>query len=53
MLNLGDTHYRPLMVYQPLGGPLGLNNTVFSGSTAVRVLASEPRTWGVSGTFRF
>jgi iron complex outermembrane recepter protein len=51
--NLGNTHYRPLMVYQPLGGPLGLNNTVFSGSTAVRVLASEPRTWGVSGTFRF
>lgn len=51
--NLGDTNYRPLMVYQPLGGPLGLNNTVFSGSTAVRVLASEPRTWGVSGTVRF
>ena len=51
--NLANAHYRPLSVYQPLGGPLGLNNTVFPGSTAVRVQASEPRTWGVSGTFRF
>lgn len=51
--NLGNTHYSPLMVYQPLGGPLGLNNTVFPGSTAVRVQASEPRTYGVSATFRF
>ncbi len=51
--NLGNSHYRPLMVYQPLGGPLGLNNTVFNGSTAVRTLASEPRTWGASASFRF
>jgi iron complex outermembrane recepter protein len=51
--NLGNAHYRPLTVYQPLGGPLGLNNGVATGSTAVRVLANEPRTWGVSGTFRF
>ena len=51
--NLGNTDYRPLAVYQPLGGPLGLNNTVFPGSTAVRVQASEPRTYGASATFRF
>lgn len=51
--NLGNTHYRPLQVYQPLGGPLGLNNTVFSGSTAVRVIANEPRTYGLNATFRF
>lgn len=51
--NLGDAHYRPLMVYQPLGGALGLNNNVFPGSTAVRVQRNEPRTWGVSATVRF
>lgn len=51
--NLGDVDYWPLAVYQPLGGPLGLNNTVFPGSTAVRVQASEPRTYGASATIRF
>lgn len=51
--NLGNSHYWPLAVYQPLGGPLGLNNGVFTGSTAVRVQANEPRTYGASATFRF
>lgn len=51
--NLTDKHYRTLSVYQPLGGALGLNNTVFPGSTANRVLASEPRTFGASATVRF
>jgi iron complex outermembrane receptor protein len=51
--NLANTHYRPLSVYQPLGAALGLNNGVFPGSTANRVLASEPRAYGVSATFRF
>jgi iron complex outermembrane recepter protein len=51
--NLANKSYRPLMVYQPLAGALGLNNTVFSGSTAVRVQASEPRTYGASASFRF
>lgn len=51
--NLTNTHYRPLAVYQPLGGALGLNNGAFPGSTANRVLASEPRTYGVSATVRF
>lgn len=51
--NLANQHYRPLAVYQPLGGALALNNGVFPGSTANRVQASEPRTYGVSATLRF
>lgn len=51
--NLLDKAYRPLSVYQPLGAALGLNNTVFPGSTANRVLAGEPRAFGVSATYRF
>ncbi len=51
--NLGNTHYDPLAVYQPLGGALGLNNTVFPGSTAVRIEANEPRTFGVTAGFHF
>lgn len=51
--NLANTHYRPLSVYQPLGAALGLNNTVFAGSTANRVQASEPRSYGVTATVRF
>lgn len=51
--NLANAHYWPLSVYQPLGAALGLNNTVFNGSTANRVQASEPRTFGASATIRF
>lgn len=51
--NLTNTHYRPLAVYQPLGAALGLNNGTFPGSTANRIQANEPRTYGVSGTIRF
>ena len=51
--NLTNTHYRPLAVYQPLGAALGLNNGAFPGSTANRIQANEPRTYGVSGTIRF
>ena len=51
--NLANTNYTSLSVYQPLAGALGLNNTVFSGSTANRIQASEPRTWGATATFRF
>ncbi|MGE8135653.1 TonB-dependent receptor [Novosphingobium sp. ERW19] len=51
--NLANKHYRPLSVYQPLGGALGLNNTVFPGSTANRVSASEPRMFGAAATYRF
>jgi iron complex outermembrane receptor protein len=51
--NLTNTHYRPLAVYQPLGAALGLNNGAFAGSTANRIQANEPRTYGISGTIRF
>ena len=51
--NLANKHYRPIEVYQPLGAALGLNNTVFPGSTANRIQASEPRTYGASVSFRF
>lgn len=51
--NLLDKAYRPLSVYQPLGGALGLSNTVFPGSTASRVQAGEPRAFGASAAFRF
>ena len=51
--NLANTYYRPLSVYQPLGAALGLNNTVFPGSTANRPMANEPRTFGAAATFRF
>lgn len=51
--NLANANYRPLSVYQPLGAALGLNNTVFSGSTANRVQANEPRTYGLSASVRF
>lgn len=51
--NLANKAYRPLSVYQPLGGALGLNNTVFPGSTANRVSAGEPRMFGGTATYRF
>lgn len=51
--NLANEHYRPLSVYQPLGAARGLNNLVFIGSTANRVQANEPRTFGAAATIRF
>ena len=51
--NLTATKYSYTAVYQPLAGPLGLNNGVFPGSTAVRLAEGDPRTYGVSATFRF
>ncbi len=51
--NLLNKQYEAGNLYQFLGGPLGLNNGVFAGSTAVRRLHADPRTYGVSGTFRF
>ena len=51
--NIANKHYRPLSVYQPLGASLGLNNTVFPGSTANRVSASEPRMFGAAASYRF
>jgi iron complex outermembrane receptor protein len=51
--NLANRHYGALSVYQPLGATLGLNNGVFTGSTANRIQAAEPRTFGASATIRF
>ncbi|HEU0311596.1 MAG TPA: TonB-dependent receptor [Sphingomicrobium sp.] len=51
--NLLDKQYEAGNLYQFLGASLGLNNGVFPGSTAVRRLHADPRTYGVSGTFRF
>jgi iron complex outermembrane receptor protein len=51
--NLFDKQYEAGNLYQFLGANLGLNNGVFPGSTAVRRLHADPRTYGISGTFRF
>ena len=51
--NLLDKQYEAGNLYQFLGANLGLNNGPFTGSTGVRRLHADPRTYGVSGTFRF
>lgn len=51
--NLTNTHYRSLTTYEPFGAALGLNNGAFLGSAANRIMASEPRTYGVSASLRF
>ena len=51
--NLTDQYYAIGMGYQVLDGALGLRNGVFDGSTAVRPIRGDPRTFGVSGTVRF
>jgi iron complex outermembrane receptor protein len=51
--NLLNKQYEAGNLYQFLGANLGLNNGVFPGSTAVRRLHADPRTYGVSGTLRF
>jgi iron complex outermembrane receptor protein len=55
--NLLDKQYEAGNLYQFLEGSPGLapifRNGVFNGSTAVRRLHADPRTYGLSGTFRF
>lgn len=51
--NLTNKRYSYNHTYQPLAAALGLNNGVFPGSTAVRQAEGDPRTYGVSATFRF
>ncbi len=51
--NLLDKQYGLANLYQPLDASLGLRNGVFPGSTAVRRQHADPRTYGLSGTFRF
>jgi iron complex outermembrane recepter protein len=51
--NLLDKQYEAGNLYQFLEGSLPVRNGVFPGSTAVRRLHADPRTYGISGTFRF
>ena len=51
--NLLNKQYEAGNLYQFLGANLGLNNGVFPGSTAVRRLHADPRTYGISATFRY
>ena len=51
--NLTNANYSLGDLYQVLDAQLGLRNGVFPGSTAVRRLHSDPRTYGISGTVRF
>ena len=51
--NLTNKQYEAGNLYQFLDAPLGLRNGVFPGSTAVRRLHADPRTYGVSATFRY
>jgi iron complex outermembrane receptor protein len=51
--NLTDQGYCNTQIYQVLDSSFGLRNGVFPGSTAVRCSRAQPRTYGVSGTFRF
>jgi iron complex outermembrane receptor protein len=51
--NLLNKQYEAGNLYQFLGGPLGLFNGVFPGSTAIRRLHADPRTLGASITFRY
>ncbi len=51
--NLTNTHYSPGNLYQVLDGAFGLRNGIFPGSTAVRRLHADPRTYGAAVTFRF
>ena len=53
--NLLDKQYEAGNLYQFLRSDRlrPFRNGVFTGSTAVRRLHADPRTYGVSGTFRF
>lgn len=51
--NLLDKGFAVSKFYQVLDAAFGLRNGVFPGSTAVRVQEGDPRTYGVSATFRF
>ncbi|WP_313805852.1 TonB-dependent receptor [Sphingobium sp.] len=51
--NLTNTQYSNSNFYQVLDGVFGLRNGVFPGSTAVRRIHGDPRTYGASLTVRF
>ena len=51
--NLTDQYTSLGNAYQVLDGSLRLRNGVFPGSTAIRPIRGDPRTYGVSATVRF
>ena len=51
--NLTNEGYCSAQFYQVLDTAFGLRNGTFPGSTGVRCNVATPRTYGVSGTFRF
>jgi iron complex outermembrane receptor protein len=51
--NLLNKQYGVANLYQPLDSSLLLRNGIFAGSTAVRRQHADPRTVGVSVTFRY
>lgn len=51
--NLTNQGYCSAQFYQVLDTAFGLRNGTFPGSTGVRCNVATPRTYGVSGTFRF
>ena len=51
--NLLNKQYGLANLYQPLDASLGVRNSIFPGSTAVRRLHADPRTFGAAATFRF
>ena len=51
--NLTNKQYAVGSFNQVLGGAFGLNNGIFTGSTAIRKNHADPRTYGVSATVRF
>jgi iron complex outermembrane receptor protein len=51
--NLLNQYYSAGDLYQVLAGPLGLQNSLHTGSIAIRPLHGEPQTVGASFTVRY
>jgi iron complex outermembrane receptor protein len=51
--NLTNKSFCSSTAYQLLDGAFGVRNGVFPGSTAIRCIHGEPRTYGASATIRF
>lgn len=49
--NLTDQRYAHFNANQVFDGALGLRNGIFAGSTAIRKVAGNPRTFGMTTTF--
>ncbi|OAO00644.1 hypothetical protein A8B75_18120 [Sphingomonadales bacterium EhC05] len=51
--NLFDQGFCAVRFPQPLGAAFGLNNGVFPGSAGIRCTEGTPRSYGLTGTFKF